>query len=411
VNDDQVSSARANLRTAIAAFEAIGSFARVETLPWDTLPSAARRGPAQDHARLARTLCALRHLADQFGGLSFGDVLSAANEQYRLLGAGYSRPATAARARMADEAIGICERNITAPRQYHGGFWPPDTLSYLRGYASGHALGFEPAVASLTTRLIADLRHYADHQGIDFQEALAAGHRAHARQRLRAEGPFETDQDTKRQPESPLSVTASFHPAATNQGVVVSPADAEWLLIRTAARNQEREQHGLPADRRDADDQRVLAEALAGARGQAPVQILTSLAPQIAARVTQIEHGPAAAAELGREHGRTATPPYCDLEIDGDATALLHALGETEWTTDANHQYRVSLVIAYAEAYQQAAGHSPVPADSPARIAAPNFPQANQSPAQAGTPGTPDPGHRARATPRARPRHGPRPGA
>ena len=88
---------------------------------------------------------------------------------------------------------------------------------------------------------------------------------------------------------------------------------------------------------RDADDERVLAEALAEASGQSTATILTGLAPQIADRVTQIEHGARAAAELGREHGQTGTPPYCDLEIDGDATTLLHALGETEWMTDANH--------------------------------------------------------------------------
>ena len=52
------------------------------------------------------------------------------------------------------------------------------------------------------------------------------------------------------------------------------------------------------------------------------------------AGVTQIEGGPQAA-ELGREHGRTGSPPYCDLRVDGDATTLLHALGETEWMTDA----------------------------------------------------------------------------
>lgn len=409
VTEDQVSRARANARQAIAAFEAIGVLARAEDLPPDALPPSARRSPAQEHARLARTLCALRHLADQFSGLSFGDVLDAAHEQYRLPSTGYARPTAAPRVWIADEAIGICERSITAPRPYRGSFWPPDTLSYLRGYASQHGLGFESAVAVLTTRLTADLRHYADYQGADFQQALSAGLTAHARQRLSAEGPFETGQDPA--PSSQTATTVPFRPTATNQGVVISATDAEWLLVRTAARNQGREQHGVPADQRDADDQRALAEALAGARGRPAGEILNGLAPRIAARITQIEDGPATAAELGREHGRTEAPPYCDLDIDGDATALMRALGETEWMTDANHSYRVSLVIAYADAYRQAAGRGPAPAESPARIAARDFPPASPPAAQPGTPGTPDPARRRRNARQGQPRPGHRPGA
>lgn len=402
---DQVSRARANARQAIAAFEVVGGLARAEDLPPDTLPPGARRSPAQEHARLAGTLCALRHLADQFSGLSFSDMLDAAHEQYRLPSTGYARPTAAPRVRIADEAIGICERSITAPRPYRGSFWPPDTLSYLRGYASLHGLGFESAVAALTTRLTADLRHYADHHGTDFQQALAAGLTAHARQRLSAEGPFETGQDPA--PRSPAA-TEPFRPAATNQGVVISAADAEWLLIRTAARNQEREQHGVPADQRDADDQRVLAEALADTRGRPADEILNELAPRIAARIGQIEDGPAIAAGLGREHGRTGAPPYCDLDIDGDATALMRALGETERMTNANHPHRLSLVIAYTDAYQQAAERGPAPAESPARIAARDFPPAGPPTAQ---PGTTDPARRRRDARQGQPRPGPRPGA
>jgi hypothetical protein len=400
-NSDKASAARANSRTTIAAFETVGGYARAEALPADALPPATRRSPAEDPARLARTLCALRHLADQFPALSFGHVLNAANEQYRLFGTGSARPATARNARMADEAIGTCDRGTTAPRSHDSGFWPPDTLSYLHAYASSHGLSFESAVRDLTTRLLADLRHYADHQGIDFQEALATGVRAHAWQRLRAEGPFETGVEPGRLPAS-----VSFHPVATNQGVVVSQGDAEWLLIRTAARTQESWKKGLPPDRRDADDERVLANALAEARGQAPLGIFSGLEPQIAARVMQIEDGPATAAELGRVHGRTGTLPYCDLEINGDATALLQALGETEWTTGANHPHRLSLVTAYAEAYQQAAGRGPAPVESPARIAARDHPSTGQPPASPA--GTDPPGC---GGPPASPRHGSRRGA
>lgn len=410
VSEDQSFGARANSRAAAAALEAIGRYARAEGMASDVLPLAIRRSRAEDHARLARTLCALRHLADEVGGLSFGDALRAANEQYQDQYAGFGPHAMVVpNPRMAGEAVGTCERSLTAPRPRHRGSWPPDTLSYLHGYASSHGLSFEAAVTSLTIRLLADLRHYANRQDIDFQQALTAGMREHAQMRLRAEGPFQTGQNPGHLPAqaSLMPVTASFEPTATSQGVVVSSADAEWLLIRTAARNQDRWQHGLPADRRDADDERVLTDALAGACGQAPEEIHVGLAPQIAARVMQIEDGPAAAAGLGREHGRAGTPPYCDLEADGDATALLHALGETEPMTNGNHPFRVSLVTAYARAFRQAAEHDPPAAGSPARIAARDFPR--MSPA-AGTPSAPDHGHRTRAT-RQAPRRGPLPGA
>jgi hypothetical protein len=406
-SDDRLSSARANARTAVAALEAIAGVAPAGDRAPNALPATAPRDPDQENARLPRVLCALRHLADQVGVISFADVLSAASEQYRLRNAGPSRSAAATRVVAAEKAIVIFEHSIAAPRQRSSGFWNPDTRSYLHSHVSRHALGFEPAIASLMAQLIADLRHYADHRGIDFQQALTTGLRAHALRRLRAEGPFQTGQEPGQvhAPAFPLPVAATFQPTATYQGVVVSHADAEWLLIRTAARNQDRQHNGLPADRRDADDERALTEALATARGQTAEEIFTGLAPQIRARVMQIEDGPAAAAQLGREHGRAGTPPYCDLDFDGDATALLHALGETEWMTSTNHPYRVSLVTAYADAYRQAAGNAPA-AGSPARIASRDFPRQGPPDARAVAPS----GDHPPRTTGYRPRHGPRPG-
>jgi hypothetical protein len=394
LNDDRLSSARANARTAIAALDAIAGVAQADDRAANALPVTTQRDPDQEDTRLARVLCAVRHLADQAGGIAFTDVLSAASEQYLFRNAGPNGSAAASRVVAADEAIGIFEHSIAAPRQ--------------RSNVSRHVLGFEPAIASLMAQLIADLRHYADHQGIDFQHALDIGLRTHALRRLRAEGSFQTGQEhgQLQAPAFPLPDGASFQPTATNQGVVISHADAEWLLIRTAARNQDRRHNGLLADRRDADDERVLTEALAAARSQAPQDIFTSLAPQIAARAMQIEDGPAAAAELGREHGRAGTPPYCALDFDGDATGLLHALGETEWMTHANHQYRVSLITAYARAYQQAATNGPLPAASPARISCRDFPRQDASGAHAAALSA----ERPPRTREYRPRHGPRPG-
>jgi hypothetical protein len=407
---------RAGNQRAVAALGAVAIFAWAETLPGDALPLGLRRGPSQDHARVARTACALRHLADQYPGLSFAALLDSADEQYRQPGTGYARPATARQAQAAGEAIGACEHGLDAPGQYRGSLWPPDTMDYLRGYADRHGQGLEEAVAGLTTRLLAALRHYADHQGTDFQQALAAGLAAHAQQRLSAEGRFRTGQDPA--PGHAAQAAAPFPPCATNQGVVVSAADAEWLLVRTAARNYASDLVPTPArghasefagrspDPRDVDDERALNRALAGARGQHPNRVFAEVAPGIAARIMQLTDCPGKAAELGREHGRSGTPPYCDISTEGEAAALMGALGETEPMTDANRQYRALLVTEYAGAYRDAAARRPSPAGSPARIAARDHPRAGQPPAENGTPDPPG-----RRAPTAPPRHGPRRGA
>jgi hypothetical protein len=393
-----------NARQAVAGLEAVAGFARA--LTEGDRPPGARPVPGQARERVARTVCALRHLADQFPGLSFETMLDAAGEQYRQPGAGQARAAGAA-------AV-ACERALSVPGQLAGGSWPPGTRDYLQAHATRQGQRPQEAVAFLGAGLLAGLRDYADAQGTSFREALAAGMAAHARQRLLAESPFRTGQDPAPTPQA----TVPFPPCATHQGVVVAAADAEWLLVRTAARNYASglipararsyasEFAGLPPDPRDVDDERALNRALADARGLHPNQVFADVAPGIAARIMQLTDGPGKAAELGREHGRSGTPPYCDIRTEGEAAALMGALGETEPMTDANRQYRALLVTEYAGAYRDAAARRPPPADSPARIAARDHPRAGQPPAPPAA--TDPPG---RGGPPAPPRHGPRLGA
>jgi hypothetical protein len=364
-----------NTRQAIAGLEAVAGFARAQAE--GDRPPGARPVPGQARERVARTVCALRHLADQYPGLSFETMLGAAGEQHRQPGAG--------RAQAAVAAAVACDRALSAPGQLAGGSWPPGTRDYLRAHASRQGQRPQEAVAALATGLL-------------------------------AESPFRTGQDPA--PAPGPQATVPFPPCATHQGVVVSAADAEWLLVRTAARNyasglipararsNANEFDGLPPDPRDVDDERALNRALADARGLHPNQVFADVAPGIAARIMQLTDGPGKAAELGREHGRSGTPPYCDISTEGEAAALMGALGETEPMTDANRQYRALLVTEYAGAYRDAAARRPSPAGSPARIAARDHPRAGQPPAENGTP---DPlGRRA---PPAPPRHGPRRGA
>jgi hypothetical protein len=58
------------------------------------------------------------------------------------------------------------------------------------------------------------------------------------------------------------------------------------------------------------------------------------------------------AGRLGTTHGQAGIAPYGDL---GDAD-LMTALGETGWTTEANHDWRSQLCDAYRTAWESAAG-------------------------------------------------------
>jgi hypothetical protein len=391
-----MASFRASNQRAVAALEAVAAYA--QTAPWEagSLPAAA--DPERDPGRLSRLLCGVRHLADQFYGLRFREVRDLADEFYAR--AGTAAPGSPAGAEAAAAAIDIYELTRPDRMRRPGSVWPAGALAEFDGYAGSRGISREAAAARLTAGLLASLRQYADRQGLDFGAAMAAAIREHAQQCLSAYGPAGTGLAPGQRPAPVLtrpSAAPPFEPVVTHQGVVTAPGDAEWLLIRTTARTEHAEQRGYPASDRDADDRLALTEALTRACGLPEAGVAGRLAPEVAARVTEIEHGPAEAARLGREHGQAGTAPYCDLGIDGDAAALLSALGETEQMSDANHGYRVSLVIAYADAYKQASRHRPA-AGSPAQDAARDFPPPSPSP-RPGARASPDAPGPARAHP------------
>jgi len=410
--EDQIFSARANARDAIAAFEAAGTYAKARFQPPVIAASDRRRDPEQDHERLYRMLGALRHLADSLNGVSFAEALRTAGEEYERQRARDGHLTLARRAAAAELAIEARERSTGSPRRYRDGFWPPDTLADLQRYADRQGTGIEAAISRLMTWLLADLQHYADRQGIDFTAAMTAGDRAYTEQRLDAEVPFETGQEPGQRADTTLvpSITAPpFRPVPTHQGVITPFADAEWHLVRTAARIDHQARRAPASSYEpDEDDLLTLSRTLAGICGQSAGQIIIQLTPRIQARIAEIEQGPDTAAELGREHGHAGIEPYCDLDIDGDTTTLMHALGETEPTADASSPHRLALVTAYAQAYRQASMQDPATAASPARIAAQGFPHPPGPPATPAGPTAPDPAaRRARARPGSRPGPGP----
>lgn len=407
--EDQVFTGRAAGQHAVAAFEAIAGYARERLLPGTADGGKGRRERAQDHDRLSGMLCALQHLTGTYAEISFRGVLEDSTREYHRQRAEYPPRSLAAGARAATRAIDACYRAINAPAQVRDSAWPPDALADLRNYAAWTGQGLPAAIAGITGQLITDLWHHADRQHIDISTAMTAAYQAYAGQRLAAEGPFRTGLDPAQHPASAVALSPAAPASgliATRQGIITSLADAEWLLVRTAARIGCQARHA-PASRfePDQDDLLALSRALGGLRGQPAGQIVSQLTERIEARIAEIEQGPDTAAELGREHGQAGTGPYCDLDIDGDAAALMRELGETEPMTGANYPYRLNLVTAYAQAYRQASTQGPAAAASPARIAAQGFPRHRVTRAGPTVPGPA--AHQTQGGPGSQPRHGP----
>ena len=396
---------------AAAAFEALAVYAWERLRPRTVGDGEAGRDRVQDHQRLSGMLCALRHLADKVPEVSFDGVLEDGNREYLRQRADHSLRTLAAGTAAAARAIDACHRSVNAPEHFRGSAWLPGAFADLREYAWA-GQGFPAAISSITGQLITDLWHYADRQHIDIGSVMAAAGQAYAGQRLAAEGPFQTGVDPGQRPATVLTPSPAAPPSgllATRQGIITSFADAEWLLVRTAARigYQARHAPAFPYQP-DQDDLVALSRVLAGMCGQSAGQVVTQLTPSIEVRIADIERGPDTAAELGREHGHAGIEPHCDLDIDGDATALMHTLGETEPMTDANAPYRLALVTAYAEAYRQASTQGPTAAASPAHIAAQGFPRHPGPPATPAGPADPDqPARQAGARPGSWPRHRP----
>jgi hypothetical protein len=256
----------------------------------------------------------------------------------------------------ARRAIHAHEKESRTPAHYEGGFWPPDTLRDLRRYADRKRVSFEAAMGSLTAALITDLLHYAHRYGLDFDDALAASGTAYTEQRLREEGPFQAGRDTGQDSILVCSAAWPFRPIATGQGVVTSGSDAEWLLVRTAARvrDTERHAHAVSDMTEDIDDKQALSAALAAACGLSSSEVLDRLEPRISDRAGEMARAVEAAAEMGRGHGHAGVQPYCPLDADGDDSRLMAAFGETEPTTHANARYRLALAGAYTDAYKLA---------------------------------------------------------
>ena len=214
--------------------------------------------------------------------------------------------------------------------------------------------GHQPASAGdVVTGLLTCLRQYADRYGIDFGDALTASSRAWTAQRGDEEYAYRVGQEVQLRDGVVLSPSLAclpargvvvavypgglslptyavrfpgevnaipftgpqlepappFPPVQTRQGTVASLAEAEEMLIRTAARIQVSHLNKTQSARADIKDRQLLASLLGQACGLTPQQMLHQAATKVTAAVRR-ELAMQAAADLRHEHARTLNQPH-----------------------------------------------------------------------------------------------------
>ena len=170
-----------------------------------------------------------------------------------------------------------------------------------------------------------------------------------------------------------------FQPVRTRQGTVASLAEAEEVLISTAARIQISRLHKTRPARADIQDRQMLASVLGQACDLTPEEMLRQAEIKIAATV-QRELAMRAAADLGREHAQTGTPSF---ETERETAArLADALREKGYVLPGDDPSPHELLWEYRFAFghEKAELHRPRPSRSqrdgasPAELARRSFP-------------------------------------
>jgi hypothetical protein len=350
------------------AFQALAGYAAARVLT-GLGPPRPGTTPSDAGERIASLLTGLRHSADSdTGGFRFGHALEAGRAQYRHASA-RRLPARLPVSAAADLALDLHDRALAAGKA------PQDrnlTTLHLAAQVTGRPFG--EVLEAFTAALVADLEQYCHENRISFSQAVSASHAAYTAGLIARGALADPGTDTRATALLPPPAgPEQIPPVFTSQGIIVSASDAEWFLVRCAARN--RDSMVRPAGTRDSirddsRDQNQLAEALAAVHQTTAASILARLEPAIAARTAELGNGPDAARHLGSLHGIAGTPPWA-RHGEGEE-ALMAALGETEATSNANEPHRRDLIHAYVNAYQRAQKH---PAARPARAASRGFPQ------------------------------------
>lgn len=220
--------------------------------------------------------------------------------------------------------------------------------------ATGHErLSADDVVPGLLT----GLRHFADRQGIDFDEALTASSRTYAVQRRSEEHPYQVGQEVQIRDGAVLSPSLAtlptrgvvaalypgsvrpqtyairfpgklnampflgseiepappFPPVRTRQGTVRSLADAEEALVRTAARIRIDGLSGGRPARSDVQDRQLLATALGEICTLTPEEMLGQVELRVTAKVR--EDLATRAGDLGRTAPVVAAAQLADRDF------------------------------------------------------------------------------------------------
>ena len=236
--EDRIASFRANNQRAIAALEAVAAYA--QTRPWQT--SLPPRRTTRSGTTSACPGCCADYGTSATSSTDSVSTRSAVPRTNSTSGPGPPCQPRPPGRRLPQQAIDIYE--LVRPPRCGGRAASGPWTSWRSSTATRASRGIsrEAAVARLTSGLVASLRQYADHQGLDFSVGngrRAPGTRPAVPERVR---PHRHRARPERRRATTLSPAAAppFEPVVTHQGVVTAFGDAEWLLIRTAARIERR---------------------------------------------------------------------------------------------------------------------------------------------------------------------------
>jgi len=238
---------------------------------------------------------------------------------------------------------------MTGPGNADRAAWAAQAIEAFQ--SAGHHGG--PDTAEVIGSLITALCHYADRRGISFGTILSASSDAYLSQRASEQHAYKVGDEVRIRDGAVLSPSLAslprlgivsalypgadrtqqyairfpgeinampftgpeiepappFQPVRTRQGTVASLAEAEAVLISTAARIQISHLHKTRPARADIKDRDLLASVLGQACGLTPKEMLRQAEIQVTATVRR-ELAMQAAADLGREHARTGTRPF-----------------------------------------------------------------------------------------------------
>ena len=309
---------------------------------------------------------------------------------------------------------------MTGPGNADRAAWAAQATEAFQSAAGHHAgLDTADAIGSLITALC----HYADRRGISFGTILTASSDAYLSQRASEQHAYKVGDEVRIRDGAVLSpslatlprlgIVAALYPSAertqqyairfpgelnampftgseiepappfqpvrTKQGTVASLAEAEEVLISTAARIQISHLHTTRPAKADIKDRQLLASVLGQACDLTPEEMLRQAGIKVTAAV-QRELAMQAAADLGREHARTGTRPFeTELETAARLADVLREKG-CALPRDDPSPHELLWEYRFAFGYEKAGLHQPRPSRSqrdtasPAELAGRNFP-------------------------------------